>query len=76
MPADPQTTWNEGGREDVLSKRGLTMTHDELEAQLGTASTALIAAAGFVLVPRQWREDGFAAAARVGRGGKGHAHAK
>jgi hypothetical protein len=36
---------------------GLTMTYDELWNKLSPESKHLIESAGFVLVPRKWREE-------------------
>ena len=47
MPVSPENPFN------------LTMTHAELEAALGRDAVALIEQAGFVLVPREWREGVF-----------------
>jgi len=54
MPA-----WNEGGKEESLDRMEIQMTHDELLGAIGEAAAAKIAEAGFVLVPRKWREDVF-----------------
>jgi hypothetical protein len=48
--------WHEGGKEDFMGSHGLTMTHDELKKALGKRYR-VIEDAGFVLVPRQWREE-------------------
>jgi hypothetical protein len=52
------TPYNEGGKETILESREISMTHDELMAQLGPAFEK-ITAAGFVLVPKSWRDDVF-----------------
>lgn len=49
------TAWDGGGKEECLERAGLTLTHDELVEQLG-AGARLIEEAGFVLVPRTWRD--------------------
>lgn len=56
--------WNEGGKEDCLQRGNITMSHDDLLAQLPTGAADIIAAAGFVLVPKQWREEVFEALAK------------
>jgi hypothetical protein len=48
--------WNNGGKQECLARFGLAMTHDELAASIGLAYQK-INDAGFVLVPRGWRED-------------------
>ena len=61
MPS-PKTSlpWNEDAKADALERGKITMSHDELEAALGNGAK-LIADAGFVLVPRVWREQVFTA---------------
>jgi hypothetical protein len=55
--------WNDGGKEAFLGSRCMTMTHDELAARLGDAYHT-IEGAGFVIVPRVWRDDALAALER------------
>ena len=38
----------------------ISMSHDQLAAEMGTAYQKMIDA-GFVMVPRKWREDAFEA---------------
>lgn len=53
--------WNEGGKEDCLEVGQITMTHDDLVLALGPLAAKTIEDAGFVLVPRKWRAEVFAA---------------
>lgn len=48
--------WNGGGKEECLDYMAITMSHQELENLLGE-SAKIIANAGFVLVPRKWRDN-------------------
>lgn len=51
--------WNEGGKESFLASRGMTMSHDELVSEIGAAAYQKITEAGFVLVPKRWKDDVF-----------------
>lgn len=48
--------WNEGGKDNFFDRMQIVMAHDELSAALGPAFKK-IEDAGFVLVPRRWRDD-------------------
>jgi hypothetical protein len=48
--------WNNGGKQACLERMNITMTHDELAAALGSTYREIIDA-GFVMVPKKWRED-------------------
>jgi hypothetical protein len=50
--------WNEGGKEEVLARRNITMTHDELALELGESYKKIIDA-GFVIIPKSLRDDWF-----------------
>ena len=52
--------WNNGGKQAVCASAGITMTHDELAKDLGPAYQQILDA-GFVLVPKRWRENVMAA---------------
>jgi hypothetical protein len=47
--------WHEA-KKAVLAKMQVTKSHDELIRQLGPAYQ-LIKEAGFVIVPKKWRDD-------------------
>jgi hypothetical protein len=51
MPA-----WNEGGRDECYERLEITMSYEELWHQLSVESRKLIEDAGFVLVPKSWRD--------------------
>jgi hypothetical protein len=53
------------GKADILARGDITMSHDDLLSVLGSDAAAKIADAGFVLVPRKWREDTFLALGKV-----------
>lgn len=61
MPA-----WNEGGKEESLDRFGVSMSHADLESALGTEVTKTIEDAGFVLVPRRWRDGTLASLSAPG----------
>jgi len=48
--------YTEGGMEEILSKRNITMSHDDLKEKLGDVYQT-ITDAGFVLVPKSLRDD-------------------
>jgi hypothetical protein len=56
-----RAAWANGGMQEVLAAIDITMTHDDLVAALGPAVFKTITDAGFVLVPREWRERVFRA---------------
>jgi hypothetical protein len=56
-----RAAWDNGGMESVLAGGGIIMTHDDLVTALGPEASKKIADAGFVLVPREWRERVFRA---------------
>jgi len=58
---DRSIPWNQGGKESFLGASGMSMTHDELAAELGPAYQQ-IQDAGFVLVPKIIRERWWEAA--------------
>jgi hypothetical protein len=47
--------WNNGGKQAVCASAGIAVTHDELAKAIGPAYQQILDA-GFVLVPKQWRE--------------------
>jgi len=57
--------WHEGGREDCLERGGITMSHDELLQSLPAGAADQIEAAGFVLVPKKWRDNVLDAASKA-----------
>jgi hypothetical protein len=61
MELQLEPPWSEGGKERCLHKMNIGMTHDELAEYLGDTVMRVIQDAGFVLVPKQWREDTFSA---------------
>lgn len=48
--------YHEGGKEVILGNMNITMSHDELVKELGDAYKK-ITDAGFVMMPKKWRED-------------------
>ena len=56
LSALPDIAWNDGPKQECLERGGIAMSHDELAAELG-ASYQKIVDAGFVLMPRKWRDD-------------------
>lgn len=52
--------WNNGGKQALLGDMEITMTHDELAKAMGPAYQMMIDA-GFVMNPKRWRENVFAA---------------
>ena len=63
-PKDAMLPWHEGGKEGSMERFGVTLTHDDLCGVLGPVAVNLIESAGFVLVPRTWRESVFRALGR------------
>jgi hypothetical protein len=51
-------------KEDIYDKININMSHDELITALGKEAWQKIVDAGFVLVPKQWRENVFKALAK------------
>ena len=48
--------WNNGGKQACYGRMEITMSNDELAEALGPAHQQILDA-GFVLVPKKWRED-------------------
>lgn len=46
---------------DIFDKMNITVSHDDLLAQLGPDAVEKIKLAGFVLVPKVWRTNAFKA---------------
>jgi hypothetical protein len=57
--------WNNGGKQATLGNFGIAMTHDELAAKMGPAYQQMTDA-GFVMVPKKWREDVYGALQELG----------
>ena len=47
--------WNNGGKQAALGGFQITMTHDELAVKMGVAYQVMLDA-GFVMVPKKWRQ--------------------
>ena len=58
MSYDRSIPWNEGGKELALDNMEITMSHDDLAKAMGNSYQKMIDA-GFVMMPRKWREDVF-----------------
>ncbi len=56
LSALPDVPWNDGPKQECLTRGGITMSHDELAVMLGDAYQKIIDA-GFVMVPRNWRQE-------------------
>lgn len=48
--------WNNGGKQSCLARGNISMTHDELAKIIGSSYQTIVDA-GFVMVPKQWRDD-------------------
>lgn len=57
-------SWNDGGKEDCFDRLEISVTHDELVASIGAVYHE-ITNAGFVLVPKRWRDDALKALSAV-----------
>lgn len=60
---EDEGSWNNGGKQAFCVASGIAMTNDELAKVLGPAHQQILDA-GFVLVPKKWRDDVLTALSR------------